>query len=196
MGDRNACPWYKLGDREICRVARMNNHVLVWDLETIPDLPCVARVHGCPEGDDEAARQALGDKFPKLYLHKIACIGALIAERREGVWHVLSLGAPHMGERSEAEMLSAFVGRIAELRPQLIAWNCGGFDLPVLRYRGMINRDRGTRPRKSPLLVPVRRRLPRSLRRPGLLRGSREGQPERSLPSPGLSRQACRDRWW
>ncbi|MEA2883009.1 MAG: 3-5 exonuclease [Bradyrhizobium sp.] len=80
----------------------MNNHVLVWDLETIPDLQCVARVHGCPEGDDEAARQALGDKFPKLYLHKIACIGALIAERCEGVWHVLSLGAPHMGERSEA----------------------------------------------------------------------------------------------
>lgn len=118
----------------------MNNHVLVWDLETIPDLACVARIHGFPEGDHEAARQALGDKFPKLYLHKIACIGALIAERREGVWHVLSLGAPHMGERSEAEMLSAFVGRIADLRPQLVAWNCGGFDLPVLRYRGMINR--------------------------------------------------------
>lgn len=45
-----------------------------------------------------------------------------------------------MGERSEAEMLTAFVGRIAEFRPQLIAWNCGGFDLPVLRYRAMINR--------------------------------------------------------
>ncbi len=54
----------------------MNNHVLVWDLETIPDLPCIARVHGLDEGDEVACREALGEKFPKLPLHKIACIGA------------------------------------------------------------------------------------------------------------------------
>jgi 3'-5' exonuclease len=118
----------------------MNNHVLVWDIETVPDIPCVARVHRLDPDDQAGCREALGDKFPKLPFHKIVCIGALIAERREGVWTVLSLGAPHIGERTEAEMIQAFVDRIAEFRPQLITFNGASFDLPVLRYRAMINR--------------------------------------------------------
>ena len=32
--------------------------------------------------------------------------------------------------------------RIAEFRPQLVGFNTSGFDLPVLRYRAMINRVR------------------------------------------------------
>src|SRR5215203_4078209 len=100
----------------------MNDHVLVWDLETVPDLPCVARVHGLDHDDIEACREALGDKFPKLPFHQIACIGALIAERREGVWTVLSLGAPHVGDRTEAEIIDSFVGRIAEYRPQMVTF--------------------------------------------------------------------------
>lgn len=116
------------------------DHVLVFDIESVADLPCVARVHGCPEGDDEAAREALGGKFPKLIFHKIVALGALIAERREDGWHVLSLGAPHIGERTEAEMLTAFCERIGQFRPRLVGWNCASFDLPVLRYRSMINR--------------------------------------------------------
>ena len=118
----------------------MNEHVLVWDVETVPDLPCVARVHGLDHDDHAACREALGDKFPKLPFHQIACIGALIAERREGVWTVLSLGAPHMGERTEAEIINSFVSRIAEYRPQMVTFNGASFDLPVLRYRAMINR--------------------------------------------------------
>ena len=54
----------------------MADHVLVWDLETIPDLPCVARVHSLAEHDEAAARENLGEKFPKLPFHKIFCIAA------------------------------------------------------------------------------------------------------------------------
>jgi hypothetical protein len=79
------------------------DHVIVWDLETVPDLPCVARVNGFDESDEEAAREKLGEKFPKLIFHKIVCIGGLIAERVEGIWIVRSLGAPNIVERSEAE---------------------------------------------------------------------------------------------
>src|SRR3954470_9554826 len=118
----------------------MNNHVLVWDLETIPDLPCVARVHDIDIGDEAACRDALGDGFPKLPFHKVACIGVLIAERGEAGWEVRSLGAPHIVERSEADLLQAFADRIEELRPQLVTFNGGSFDMPVLRYRAMINR--------------------------------------------------------
>jgi 3'-5' exonuclease len=70
----------------------------------------------------------------------VACIGALVAERIDGVWNVRSLGAPHMGERSEAELLQTFVDRVAELRPQMVTFKGSSFDLPVLRYRAMINR--------------------------------------------------------
>jgi 3'-5' exonuclease len=116
------------------------DHVIVWDLETVPDLPCVARVNGFDESDGEAAREKLGEKFPKLIFHAIVTIGALIAERIEGVWIVRSLGAPSIAERTEAELIQSFVDRIAEYRPQLVTFNWSSFDLPVLRYRAMINR--------------------------------------------------------
>src|SRR3712207_2555817 len=118
----------------------MGQHVLVWDLETVPDLAAVARVHGLEAGEQTKAREALGDKFPKHYYHQIACIGALVAERVDGVWQVRSVGAPHCGERSEAELLQTFVNKIAALRPQLVTFNGASFDLPVLRYRAMMNR--------------------------------------------------------
>jgi len=116
------------------------DHVIVWDLETVPDLPCVARVNGFDESDGEAAREKLGEKFPKLIFHAIVTIRALIAERVEGVWIVRSLGAPNIAERTEAELIQSFVDRIAEYRPQLVTFNGSSFDLPVLRYRAMINR--------------------------------------------------------
>jgi 3'-5' exonuclease len=50
-----------------------------------------------------------------------------------------AIGAPHVGERTERALIAAFVDRIAELKPQLITFNGNGFDLPVLRYRAMIN---------------------------------------------------------
>ena len=92
---------------------------------------------GATEAD---VRQALGSGFPKHPLHKIVCIGGLIASRETEGWRIDALGAPHVGERSEAELISAFVEKVGELRPQLITFNGHSFDLPVLRYRAMVNR--------------------------------------------------------
>ena len=117
-----------------------SRHLIVWDLETVPDLAAAARIHGADAGNEEQVRETLGDKFPKLPLHKIACIGALIAEWHDQSWKVRSLGAPNIGERSESELIASFVERIAELRPQLVTYNGNSFDLPVIRYRAMINR--------------------------------------------------------
>ena len=47
-----------------------------------------------------------------------------------------ALGAPHIGERSEAKLISDFIEKIGQLRPQLVTFNGHSFDLPVLRYRG------------------------------------------------------------
>jgi predicted PolB exonuclease-like 3'-5' exonuclease len=69
----------------------MAEHVIVWDLETVPDLDAVARAHHLPEVDVEVAREALGEKFPKLPFHQIVCIGAVVAERVDGVWWVTAM---------------------------------------------------------------------------------------------------------
>ena len=41
-------------------------------------------------------------------------------------------------KRSLKETISSFVSRIADLSPQLVTFNGGSFDLPVLRYRAMV----------------------------------------------------------
>ena len=114
--------------------------VIVWDLETVPDLAAAARMLDLPNATDAELREALGAGFPKHPLHKIACIGALVASRQAEGWHVDALGAPHMGDRPEARLIGDFIEKIGQLRPQLITFNGHSFDLPVLRYRAMVNR--------------------------------------------------------
>jgi predicted PolB exonuclease-like 3'-5' exonuclease len=81
----------------------------------------------------------MGDKFPKHIYHSIICIGALVAHRDNEHWQVDVVGAPHIGERSEKELIAGFVSRIAQLTPKLVTFNGSGFDLPVLRYRAMVH---------------------------------------------------------
>src|SRR5580704_6881421 len=114
--------------------------IIVWDLETIPDLLAAARMLEMSNAAEADVRQALGEGFPKHQLHQIVCIGALVASRQPEGWRIDLLGAPHIGERTESELISAFVEKIGQLRPQLITFNGHGFDLPVLRYRAMVNR--------------------------------------------------------
>jgi hypothetical protein len=73
----------------------MNDTVLVWDLETIPDLAAAARMLNLGEASDAEVREALGPGFPERPLHKIASIGALVASRQPEGWRVDALGAPH-----------------------------------------------------------------------------------------------------
>jgi hypothetical protein len=89
----------------------MNGSVIIWDLETVPDLRGFATANGLAGKTDEEAREAIGDKFPKHIYHSIVCIGALVARREESHWAVEALGAPHVGERTEKELISAFVAR-------------------------------------------------------------------------------------
>jgi len=117
----------------------MSLNVLVWDLETIPDLKGFAAANGHDGKSDEEIRAAMGDRFPKHLYHSIICIGALVAHRDNDHWVVDALGAPHVGERSEKELITSFVNRIAELNPQLVTFNGISFDLPVLRYRAMMH---------------------------------------------------------
>jgi predicted PolB exonuclease-like 3'-5' exonuclease len=113
--------------------------VIAWDLETVPDLSGYAAANSLLGQSEEHIREHLGDKFPKHIYHSIVCIGAVVAHMENDGWVVDAIGAPHVGERNEKELISAFVDKIAELRPQLVTFNGASFDLPVLRYRAMIH---------------------------------------------------------
>jgi predicted PolB exonuclease-like 3'-5' exonuclease len=119
-------------------IISMTEHIVVWDLETVPDLIGYARANGLQDQDPEFIRKAIGDAFPKLIYHSIVCIGAVIAKFDGGHWVTVAVGAPNVGDRSGKELITAFVDRLDTLRPQLISFNGNAFDLPVLRYRAMI----------------------------------------------------------
>jgi predicted PolB exonuclease-like 3'-5' exonuclease len=56
---------------------------------------------------------------------------------REGeALRVWSLGSP---EDDEGQLIQRFYDGIEKYTPQLVSWNGGGFDLPVLHYRGLLN---------------------------------------------------------
>ena len=129
----------------------MTDHVIVWDLETAPDIAGYAAANSLTGKSEEVIREALGNKFPKHIYHAIVCIGALVAHKERDHWVVDALGAPHVGERPEKELIASFVERIAQLRPQLVTFNGNTFDLPVLRYRAY-PRCGSTRPNSPPYL--------------------------------------------
>ncbi len=54
-------------------------HVIVWDIETVPDLAGYAAANGHDGNSDDEIRAELGEKFPKHIHPSIICIGVLIA---------------------------------------------------------------------------------------------------------------------
>jgi predicted PolB exonuclease-like 3'-5' exonuclease len=117
----------------------MTGDILVWDLETAVDLQGYATAQNIPDATEADIRASIGETFPKLIYHSIICIGAIVAHRVPEGWDVQAAGAPHVGQRTEKQLIEAFVHKIAELSPQLVSFNGGSFDLPVLRYRAMIH---------------------------------------------------------
>lgn len=116
---------------------------LVFDIETIPDVAGLRRIHGLGEDLSDAAvadmafqlrRQVTGNDFLPLHLHKVLVISCALRDRDH--FRVWSLGAN--GE-SEAEIIQRFFDGIEKYTPQIVSWNGGGFDLPVLHYRGLMH---------------------------------------------------------
>ena len=81
----------------------MKPSLIVWDLETVPDLAGFAAANGLVGRSDVEVREAMGDKFPKHIYHSIICIGALIAHWEPDHWAVDAVGA--IGLRCDATVL-------------------------------------------------------------------------------------------
>jgi predicted PolB exonuclease-like 3'-5' exonuclease len=116
---------------------------LVFDIETIPDTDGLKKLYDLPP-DTPAAdvaqiaflhrRQKNGSDFLPLHQHRVCAISCAL---REGdAFRVWSLGSP---EEGEVQLIKRFFDGIEKYTPQLVSWNGGGFDLPVLHYRAMIH---------------------------------------------------------
>lgn len=117
--------------------------VMVFDIETIPDVKGGRRIHGLEDLDDAKAAKALsqlrlqktGSEFLALHLHRVVAISVVLATRDQlRVW---SLGSP---DSDEAELVRRFFEGIERYGPTLVTWNGGGFDLPVLHYRSLLHK--------------------------------------------------------
>lgn len=113
--------------------------VIVWDIETIPDFKAYARANSIEESSEAEIVKLMGKKFPKHPYHSIVCIGAVIAEKINDIWEVQEISAPHIGEKSEKEVIEEFLHKIDDYEPQLVTYNGSSFDFPVLRYRTMLH---------------------------------------------------------
>ena len=77
-------------------------------------------------------RQSSGSDFLPLHLHRVVAIACVLRDR-DG-FTVWSLGE---AKAAEADLIRRFFDGIEKYTPQLVSWNGGGFDLPVLHYRAM-----------------------------------------------------------
>jgi len=117
--------------------------ILAFDIETIPDIAGIRLLHGLDAAlaDEEVAefafqkrRAANGNDFLPLHLQRIVVISCALREGdRFTVW---SLAEPQVGE---GQIIQRFYDGIEKFTPQIVSWNGGGFDLPVLHYRGLIH---------------------------------------------------------
>ncbi len=127
----------------------MGTPVLVFDIETVPDVAGLRKLHALgPELDDAAVatmafqlrRQSNGHDFLPLHLHRVIVISCALSD--DETFRVWSLG----GEGGdEGDIIQRFFDGIEKYTPQLVSWNGAGFDLPVLHYRGLISGVRAPR---------------------------------------------------
>jgi 3'-5' exonuclease len=117
-------------------------NVLVFDIETVPDVESGRRLYdleGIP--DDEAARamqhirfQQTGNEFLPHHLQRVVAISIVL--RTGDAFKLWSLGDE---DSLEPELLQRFYDGIERFNPTLVSWNGYGFDLPVLHYRSLLH---------------------------------------------------------
>ena len=118
--------------------------ILAFDIETIPDAHAIRTLHDFPNdiSDADVVEYALqkrraqnGSDFLPLHLHRVVAISCCLRWSEDKV-HVSTIGKI---DDDEATVLRKFYDLLERYTPQLVSWNGGGFDLPVLHYRSLIH---------------------------------------------------------
>lgn len=119
-------------------------NVLVFDIETIPDVDNARRLLGLADLGDAEVGQAMfklrrdetdgKSDFIKLHWQRVVAISVLLArDDRIQLWSLGDL------ESGEGELIQRFFDGIDRYSPTLVSWNGSGFDLPVLHHRALLN---------------------------------------------------------
>ncbi len=119
--------------------------VLVFDIESIPDVAGLRAVRQMDPVLDDAGVYAaeIADRkergkndFMPLYLQRVLVVSCVF--RNADGLRVHSLVDREAGGKSqECNVIQSFFNMVKRHTPQLVSWNGGGFDLPVLHYRGL-----------------------------------------------------------
>jgi hypothetical protein len=123
-------------------------HCFSFDIETVPDVEFGRRMWDLGDISDEAVASAMffkqqqksGSDFLPLHQHRIVAIS--VALRTGDTFKIWSLGEE---DADEAELVGRFYDGIDRYTPDLVSWNGGGFDLPVLHYRALKHRVQAPR---------------------------------------------------
>ena len=116
--------------------------VLVFDIETIPDIAGLRALRGQgPEVPDNLVyegwrndRLAQGQSdFMHLHLQRVLVISCVFRNAQGLRIHSFVDEDGH----GEGRIIQTFFNTLSKHVPQLVSWNGGGFDLPVLHYRGL-----------------------------------------------------------
>jgi predicted PolB exonuclease-like 3'-5' exonuclease len=114
---------------------------LVFDIETVPDVAGCRAVFelDATVADADVAeivfqrRRAARAGFLPLHLQRVV-------RSRASSGSAMRCGCSRSGRSDgEGELVQRFYDGIEKYTPQLVSWNGGGFDLPVLNYRGLIH---------------------------------------------------------
>lgn len=118
--------------------------VLVFDIESIPDIAGLRALQGSdPALSDaevharwraERAERGQNDFMP-LHLQRVLVISCVY----RGLDGLKVHSFVDRDGLSEGKVVQSFFATIEKHEPQLISWNGGGFDLPVLHYRGLMH---------------------------------------------------------
>ncbi len=119
------------------------NNIMVFDIETVPDVEGGRKLYQLDGLDDEAAANAMfklrsektGREFLAHHLQRIVAISVVF--RHGDHCRVWSLGDE---TASEKDLIQRFFDGLDRYTPTLVTWNGGGFDLPVIHYRALLHR--------------------------------------------------------
>ncbi len=119
-------------------------NVLVFDIETVPDVESGKRLYNLDSLSDKEAAEVMftrrrqetdgNSDFIRHHLQKIVAISVVLSTSDNlNVW---TLGN---SDSSEKEILQRFFEGIEKYTPTLVSWNGSGFDLPVIHYRSLLH---------------------------------------------------------
>jgi len=120
----------------------MAHNILVFDIETVPDVDAGRRLLSLTGLSDAQVVEAMklhryseaGTEFQRHHLHRIVAISVVL--RTAETLQVWSLGT---AESDEKALVQRFFEGVERFQPTLVSWNGSGFDLPVLHYRALLH---------------------------------------------------------